>query len=93
MKWVEEDDEFELSTGNRLSVNCGIIGLAVSGDPGRYGTHVGVKYGYDGSIDAGSLTRDEWIELAAFMAAKWTEVAENGGPEDLPGLPAYPSRK
>ncbi len=67
MKLDPKDSDYALlSTGKRLYVNCGIIGLSPEG---------AVSGGYDNPVfhpdDDGKLTPAECIELADYMLAEW----------------------
>lgn len=69
-----EGDYAILSTGKRLFVNCGIIGLAPDG---------GVTGGYDQDLMVDSdvegdeeLTPAERKELADYMQRRWYEYGE-----------------
>lgn len=68
MKWDDDKDEAILSTGRRVYVHGGTIGI----------DHVGnVSEGHDGSLEpygeVSQFTPDERREIAIEMVRRWTE--------------------
>lgn len=64
-------DAYVFSTGKKLRVNCGYIGL---------NPFFEVSEGYDGGLDEFNYTKSEAIEMADYMIELWKEFkkrAEN----------------
>lgn len=69
-------DGFRLSTGKRISANCGILGLGFD-----YDGELTMFQGYDGGIGE-SLTAGERVEVADYMIALWSRFKDEPAAED-----------
>lgn len=63
MRFIEEDDEFRLSTGSKFYANRGCISLNEEGE---------LCEGYDGGIDEDKLNDAEKREIALYMIEQWS---------------------
>ena len=72
MEWDSELEAYVLSSGRRVEANMGIIGLcpAIDGYPER---HAGPSEGCDGGIDVDGWTKEENMELGAYMIELWVQ--------------------
>lgn len=72
MKYISDDNEYELRSGRRFYANCGVIGLG----PELRG--FGFSEGYDGGDCADSWTDAERQELAEAMIERWRAWLNQG---------------
>ena len=78
MRWIEEDDEYELASGRRIYANRGLlsIGRLGLGESGKWY----IAEGYDGVVDmpgeTTALTAEDRQEMADHMIARWAAYRE-----------------
>lgn len=66
-----EDDQVVFDSGKTIYCHGGVVGMDLEGDT------MGVTYGYDGGFgEADKISREDWLELADHMIARWTEFRD-----------------